>query len=119
MPTPAWLWRGFALTVRFTHATRPIASRGRPPGRSNSSSTRRPGASGSAVRTKAPPRDTLAQVSCEARKNGRPFHGSRSGSIVEIRTGSFASMRLWRRRPEWWSIALPPTQLIGSFARSA
>lgn len=37
------------------------------------------------METKAPPRETFAQVSSEVRKNGLPVNGSVSGSMVEIR----------------------------------
>ena len=43
-------------------------------------------------------RETFAHVSWEARKKGLPVHGSRSGSMVEMRTSRFAATRGCRRR---------------------
>jgi len=91
MPIPAISSRG-ASTLR-THATRPVASSGVPSGRASSSSTRRPGASGSGVRTNTPPRETLTHHSREALKNTRPVYGSVSGSMVEMRTGTSTDTR--------------------------
>ncbi len=94
MPIPESASLPSGVITRLVQATRPTVSTWAPLGRLSSSSTRRPGASGSLVLTKAPPRETFAQVSCSARKKGRPVNGSCSDSMVATRTGRVA----WTRR---------------------
>ncbi len=100
MPIPGWTGEPSGESVFCVQATRPRVSIWWPSGRLNSNSRRLPAPKCSDVQTKAPPRETFAHVSDTERKKGWPLRGSRSGSMLESVTMSFASIRGWRRR--WW-----------------
>ena len=120
MPMPACTSRSRGVSTRFDHAMRPIASTGWPSGSVISSRMRRPGDERlGGLHVGAAARHVGAGLLRRA-EEGRPVHGSRSGSIVEMRTGMLAAIRRWRRRslvvvgrhviPSWRA------QLIGNWA---